>query len=100
MTGVQTCALPISALPAVTWSHVAVTYDGASLRLYVNGAQVSSRAATGSLVASTGALRIGGNSVWGEYFRGRIDELRIYNRSLSASEIAANRDRPVSSTSP
>ena len=38
---------------------------------------------TGPLLASSGALRIGGNSVWGEFFEGRIDEVRIYNRALT-----------------
>ena len=48
-------------LPLNTWTHLAATYDGTTLRLYVNGAQVGSRAVTGALLTSTGALRIGGN---------------------------------------
>jgi hypothetical protein len=32
-------------------------------------------------------LRIGGNSVWGEYFSGLIDEVRVYNRALTATQI-------------
>ena len=36
------------------------------------------------MTASNGALRIGGNSLWSEFFKGRIDEVRIYNRALSA----------------
>src|SRR5205814_4164991 len=48
---------------------------------------VGSQALTGAIATSTGALRIGGNGVWGEYFQGRIDEVRIYNRALSAAEI-------------
>jgi glucose/arabinose dehydrogenase len=69
------------------WTHLATTYDGANLRLYVNGAQVATKAQTGSIIASTGALRIGGNSLWGEWFGGLIDEVRIYNRALTAAEI-------------
>jgi hypothetical protein len=86
-----------AALPAATWSHLAATYDGATLRLYVNGVQVSSvpRSGVSSLEVGTGALRIGGNTVWGEYFGGLIDEVRIYNRALSAAEIATDRDTPV-----
>lgn len=76
-----------SALPLNTWSHLATTFDGSTQRLYVNGAQVAAKAVTGSIATSTGALRIGGNAVWGEYFRGRIDEVRIYSRALSAGEI-------------
>jgi Concanavalin A-like lectin/glucanases superfamily len=56
---------------------------------------VSSRATTGAIATSTLPLRIGGNAVWGEWFAGRIDEVRIYNRALSAAEIAADRDSPV-----
>ena len=55
-----------SALPLNTWSHLAVTFDNATLRLYVNGVQVGSRIVAGPLLTSTGVLRFGGNSVWGE----------------------------------
>jgi hypothetical protein len=44
---------------------------------------------------STQPLRIGGNSIWGEYFSGAIDEVRIYNRALSAAEIAADMNTPI-----
>ena len=45
--------------------------------------------------ASTGALRIGGNQIWPEWFSGLIDEVRVYNRALSAAEVAADMNRPV-----
>jgi chitodextrinase len=77
-----------SMLPLNTWTHLATTFDGAMLRLYVNGNEVSRRAIAGSILSSSGALRIGGNNVWAEWFRGRIDEVRIYNRALSGSEVA------------
>jgi glucose/arabinose dehydrogenase len=82
-------------LPLNTWSHLAATYDGATLRLYVNGSQVGTRAVTGAMVASTGVLRVGGNSLWGEYFSGRIDEVRIYNRALTATEIQTDMNTPL-----
>jgi hypothetical protein len=74
-------------LPTGAWSHLAATYDGANLRIFVNGVQGSSHTLTGSLLISGGALRIGGNSVWGEYFSGLIDEVRVYKRVLTATEI-------------
>ena len=57
-------------LPLNAWSHLAATHDGITLRLYVNGTQVGSRAVSGALLTSTGVLRIGGNSIWGEFFQG------------------------------
>ena len=76
-----------SQLAANTWVHLAATYDGATLRLYVNGAQVGSRAVTQSMALSAGPLQIGGNAVWGEYFSGLIDDVRVYNRALTSAEI-------------
>jgi PKD repeat protein len=80
-----------SQLAVNTWTHLAATYNGSTQRLYVNGSQVASRSQSGGMQVSSGALRIGGNSVWGQYFRGRIDEVRIYDRALSASEIQSDR---------
>ena len=45
--------------------------------MYVNAGLVGSLAADGSIVTSAGALRIGGNAIWGEFFEGRIDEVRV-----------------------
>ena len=68
--GAYKIATGASQLPLNTWSHLASTYDGATLCLYVNGTQVGSVAATGSIEVSSGMLRIGGNTIWGEYFSG------------------------------
>jgi hypothetical protein len=87
-----------SALPVGTWSYLSATYDGSTLRLYLNGTQVSQLATSGSLTTSSGALRIGGNAVWGEYFSGLIDEVRVYNRALSAAEIGQDMTTPISPT--
>jgi chitodextrinase len=94
--GVQQKLSGTAALPATTWSHLALTYDGATMRLYVNGVQRSSKAVTGAMPNSSGPLRIGGNSVWtSEWFKGELDELRVYNRALSAAEIQADMTTPL-----
>ena len=77
------------------WTHYAVTYDGLQIRLYINGVLASASAQTGSLVTSAQPLRFGGDALWPEWFKGRLDELRIYNRALSATEIRADMDTPV-----
>jgi hypothetical protein len=87
-------------LPVNVWVHVATTYDGATLRTYVNGAQVASRAVTGNIVTSTSPLRIGGDSIWGEYFTGLIDEVRIYNRALTAAQLQADMTTPIGTAVP
>ena len=86
---------PTASLTPNVWTFLSVTYDGAALRLYVNGLETSSAAVTGSLVASDGDLTIGGNAIWPEWFAGRLDDVRIYNRALSAAEIAADMQSPV-----
>jgi PKD repeat protein len=76
-----------SGLPINTWTHVAATYDGLELRLFVNGAQVASAARTGSYQVNTGPLWMGGNAVYGEHFKGKLDDVRVYNRALTPAEI-------------
>jgi len=80
-----------SALPLNTWTHVATTYDGATQRFYVNGVEVASRAQSGAITVSDQPLRIGGNGSFpgGEFFHGLIDEVKVYNRALTAAEIGA-----------
>ena len=89
-----------SQLPLNRWSHLATTYDGQSQRLYVNGTEVASRPQTGPIQTSTGALKIGGNNIWGEWFYGSMDEVRIYNRALAATEIQADMNKSVDSSNP
>jgi hypothetical protein len=61
----------------------------------VNGSLVASAAATGAITASNGALRIGGNTISSEWLAGTLDDLRIYNRALTAIEIGADMNTAV-----
>jgi hypothetical protein len=79
-----------TAIPLNAWTHIATTYDGANQRFYINGALVATKAQTGSIAVGNQPLRIGGNNVSGEFFRGIIDEVRVYNRALSAADITAD----------
>ncbi len=84
-----------SAITVNTWTHLAATYDATTIRLYVNGVQRATAARTNALAASAGALRLGGNSIWGEWFAGRIDDVRIYDKALTAAQITTDMNAPV-----
>jgi hypothetical protein len=71
-----------------TWTHVALTYDGAAVRLYRNGVLKASAAVTGGPTVTAGTLQLGA-SQYGEHFKGKLDEARVYNRALSAAEVLA-----------
>jgi glucose/arabinose dehydrogenase len=94
-TSGESWARGTAALPLTTWSHLATTWDGSTVRMYVNGTQVGTTTRTGTLVTSTQPLRFGGNSVWPEWFRGRLDEIRIYNRALTAAQVQSDMTTPV-----
>ena len=98
VAGVSHYADATAALPLSTWTHVAVTYNGAALVYYVNGVQTRSTVVSGSIMTSGMPLRIGSNTIWGEYFQGQIDEVRVYNRALSQSEIQIDMVTPIGGT--
>jgi hypothetical protein len=85
-----------ASLPVNTWSHIATTYDGANQRFYVNGVLVGTTPGAGSITVSNGSIRIGGDaSSTGEFFHGLIDEVRLYNRALSAAEIVTDMNTAI-----
>jgi hypothetical protein len=86
-----------TSLPLNAWTHLAGTYDGSNMRLYTNGVQAASRAQSGLIQTSTGSLSIGGDALYGQHFAGRIDEVRIYNRALTATEIQTDMNTAVGS---
>jgi autotransporter-associated beta strand protein/parallel beta-helix repeat protein len=68
------------------WSHVVGTYDGANLKLYINGVLAGSLAYSGPINHSTAPLLIGSGGS-GYDWLGTIDETAVYGRALSAAEI-------------
>jgi glucose/arabinose dehydrogenase/mono/diheme cytochrome c family protein len=77
--------------PVNTWFHVAASYEGTMMRLYVNGAEVLNQEAEGAMATTNNALNIGSkttNAPAGDHFNGDLDDVRIYARALAAEEIA------------
>ncbi|MEM7165772.1 MAG: LamG-like jellyroll fold domain-containing protein [Planctomycetota bacterium] len=92
--GVTTTLIASSAagnLQIGTWAHVAATYDGSFMRLFVNGVEVGIQAKTGSITADpTVPVAIGNQPVGvpDKTFDGVIDDVRLYATALNATEIA------------
>ncbi|MBE7444943.1 MAG: LamG domain-containing protein [Planctomycetia bacterium] len=78
---------PVLSLNA--WHHLVGVYNGSTLKLYVNGVEVASTTAAGSIDSSTHPLRIGTRAFdpADRYFQGNIDDVRIYSLALSDQEV-------------
>jgi len=70
------------------WYHLATTWNGTGVNLYINGSLDKSVSQTRIPFNSERVLRIGKNTLAGATYNGTLDELAIYNRSLTAEEIA------------
>ena len=77
-------------IPINVWTQVACTYDGSKIKIYVNGTVDNSFTVSGSMTdSSSSALLIGQDPGGGaRVFNGIIDDVRVYNRALSASDVA------------
>jgi hypothetical protein len=75
----------MAAPPASGWHHIAYTFDGTTRRLYVDGAEKNS----GTTAGDSGAVAEGHMGSFGtQHFAGTLDEIRLYKRALTASEVS------------
>lgn len=87
-TGDTATLIGTANIVAGAWTHLAATYDGSAMRLYVNGQPAGSMAKTGTIVqAPSIPAAIGNQPQGGKSFDGLIDDVRIYTRPLSQTEI-------------
>jgi hypothetical protein len=95
-------SIPPSDLGGGDWIHLAGTFDGGEWRLYRNGVEVASEVGNvGAPQLDNGEWSIGaGDAGRGQLFAGRIDEVAIYDRALSAGRIAAHHAAATGSVSP
>lgn len=83
--GYSAVSTPFTAVNS--WSHVVAKYDGSFAKLYINGTEVASSPYSTNPSPSIGELRIGDWSASDRIWSGKLDDVRIYNRALSAQEI-------------
>ena len=77
----------ITEMQANTWYHVAGTYDGTNMRIYVNGKLESTQAHTGNIQSSQTVLIIGAQTALTRCLEGYLDEVRIWSTPKTESEI-------------
>ena len=82
-------ASPSVTFPFGEWHFVAGVYDGSGFTLYLDGDAYGPSDDPGTLYQPGNNLKIGGSSAGSRFFNGIIDEVRIYNRGLSQTEIQA-----------
>ena len=88
----------VGALSENTWYHVAATYDGIAMKIFLNGNEVGRTPKTGNLTTDTAVdAWIGGNppTATGHPWEGGIDEVRIWNTARTQAEIQANRNKTL-----
>ncbi|MBZ0269875.1 hypothetical protein K8I85_17120 [bacterium] len=73
----------------VTWQHIAATYDGEMIRMYVNGVPEDSLSASFTIEANSLPLGIGADSNGSKDFEGALDEVAVYGYACTAAEVAA-----------
>jgi len=88
---------PRTSITTNEWVHVAMTSKSGETKLYLNGVQVANTTNTYDWLDDQGDyLYIGSNAQWPGFFDGLLDEVRIYNHSLSASEIVSLANSSIS----
>ncbi len=88
----------VSSVVTDKWVFIVYTYSGTNMSIYIDGQLNNTKAATGNISTQNNyPLRIGANS-WGpgQYFRGAIDEVFIYNRALTSEEVQAVYSQTIS----
>ena len=87
-------------LIANTWYYLAATYDGETLNAYKDGVLITSNTApSGPASSDTNSLKLGRHAASAAFFRGTVDEVRVYNRALSEAEIQSDMITPVAPAS-
>ena len=71
------------------WHHLAATYDGATMKVYVDGVLSASQAQTGTIATNTNVLALGDQTGYSEYFGGSVDEVRVWNIARTQAQIQA-----------
>ena len=100
-SGDLTLDTPGGILNANEWTHVVGTYDGETVRIYINGELEAETNASIAIPADSASFVIGGTADARDWYTGMIDEVKLYSRGLTEDEVkestAGPSERPVES---
>jgi hypothetical protein len=80
--------IPPAQMQTGVWKHIVVTYDGTTQRFYENGVQIASRVPTTPASVALTTTVVGAGLPNNQFYKGMLDELRIYNRAITAAEVS------------
>jgi hypothetical protein len=86
-SGGSTLDTPANSINANEWTHVVGTYDGTTVRIYLNGEVKAEMDASAAIAANASSYVIGGTQESRDWFDGMIDEVKLYNRGLTEDEV-------------
>lgn len=69
-----------------TWYHLTITYNGSGATMYLNGSSVAT--GSGTIIANTNNVVIGGGTGGVSYLLGSVDDFRLYNRAINSTEVS------------
>ncbi|MBI2282409.1 MAG: HYR domain-containing protein [Bacteroidetes bacterium] len=96
--GWKRLSVPFGAGKLGQWHHIAATYDGKVMRVFIDAVQAGQLNFSGSLITNNNPLTIGVQPGYTSYFGGSLDETRIWNRALSQCEIAQHMNCELTGT--
>lgn len=88
---------PQGSIPNNVWTHVAGTFDGSTLKIYINGEEAGSTPFSGSIAQAPCSVYIGGhyNNYVNRQWDGQVDEVRIWNVCKTENEIMQDMQNPL-----
>jgi hypothetical protein len=93
-SGVRSASMG-SALALNQWSYIAVVFNGSQAQFYVNGTLATTASLPATITARNNSFRLGADSNTQQFFRGSLDEVRIYDRALTGQEIQRDMATPL-----
>jgi len=99
-SGGSTLDTPANTIKANEWTHVVGTYDGKTVKVYLNGVVKAELNANAAIPANAATFVIGGTQDSRDWYAGMLDEVKLYSRGLTADEVKRSMNGPTTAVYP